>query len=188
MKGKKPLLILFILLVVGTLIFIGASKSQNKVEIRAAVGFTAPDFTLRDLKGNNVKLSSFRGKAVFINFWTTWCGFCKMEMPYIEKVYEKRKDEIIILTINWTSTEKEPGKQPADIVGDFIRLTGYTFPVLLDEEGKVAEGYLVRGIPVNFFIDKNGIITAKHIGAMTEDMIKDYIDDAIKGYKGGNGD
>jgi thiol-disulfide isomerase/thioredoxin len=188
LKRIKPLLILIILLVVGILIFIGSSKSLNKVEVRAAVGFTAPDFTLKDQKGNNVKLSSFRGKAVFINFWATWCGFCKMEMPSIEKVYEKRKDEIIILAINWTSTEKEPGKQSADIVKDFIRLTGYTFPVLLDVDGKIAEDYLVRGIPVNFFIDKNGIITAKHIGAMTEDMINDYIDDAIKGYQGGSGD
>lgn len=129
----------------------------------------AQDFTITDLDGNEVSLSDFRGKKVFLNFWATWCPPCKAEMPEIEKVYQETKDsDLVILAV-------EIG-EPLDTVKTFIEDNKYNFKVLLDSDKDVATTYGISAIPTSFFIDEDGNIISKRVGGMTYDEMKEYID------------
>jgi len=127
------------------------------------IGSTAPDFTLKDLNGNTVKLSDFRGKPVYLNFWASWCPPCKAEIPEIQKFYQQNKDNVSVLAVNITFNDKVP-----DVV-NLLKASKAKFPVLLDTnaQASVADSYQVYGIPASFFIDKNGIIRETHVGGMT---------------------
>lgn len=127
------------------------------------IGFIAPDFTLKDLDGNIVKLSDFRGKPVYLNFWTSWCPPCKAEIPEIQKFYQQNKDKVAVLAVNLTFNDKV-----SDVI-NILKANTANFPVLLDTNANssVADSYQVYGIPASFFIDKNGIIRETHVGGMT---------------------
>lgn len=121
-------------------------------------GKRAPDFTLKDLNGNNVKLSSFRGKnIVMVNFWATTCIPCKNELPDIEAVYKGRSGAVVVLAVN-------AGESKAD-AKSFIDSTNYTFPVLLDPNKEARTPYNITDWPWTFFIDKSGIIKEVKHGA-----------------------
>jgi peroxiredoxin len=128
----------------------------------------AQDFTLVDLEGNEVSLSDYKGKKVFLNFWATWCPPCKAEMPEIEKVYQESKDsDLVVLAV-------EIG-EPLDTVKTFIDNNGYNFKVLLDLDQSVAASYGISAIPASFFIDEDGNIVDKRVGGMNYDEMKEYI-------------
>lgn len=123
------------------------------------VRMIAPDFALKDLQGNDVRLSDLRGKTVMINFWATWCPPCRYEMPYIEAVYrEKAGEDFVVLAV---SIDDDP-----DAVVQFVKEFGLTFPVLIDTDKRVSYQYRVRPIPTTFFVDKEGVIRDVQIGAM----------------------
>lgn len=144
------------------------TATENIQKLDTSYG-TAQDFTLVDLEGNKVSLSDFKGKKVFLNFWATWCPPCKSEMPEIEKVYQETKDsDLVILAV-------EIG-EPLDTVKTFIDDNNYNFKVLLDSDQAVATNYGISAIPTSFFIDEQGNIVSKKIGAMTYDEMKEYID------------
>ena len=146
--------ILAIILASGLLIA-GCSTAPEQ---RARTGSQAPDFRLPALEGQTVSLSNFQGKPVLINFWAVSCPPCRFEMPFIQQVYEEWSDKgLVILAINI-------GENPST-VKRFIESYGFSFLVLLDTRGDVALKYGIRLIPVSLFIDKNGIIQAKIIGA-----------------------
>lgn len=126
------------------------------------IGEVAPDFTLTTIDGKEFSLSSFRGQPVMLNFWATWCPPCQMEMPDIQKFFSRKGQEIKVLAVNLTVSEKTPGQ-----VRDFLNARGFTFPVMLDSKGDVSQQYLVRSIPTTFFIDQKGIIRDKYTGPMT---------------------
>ena len=122
------------------------------------VGNLAPDFQLQNLDGQTVSLSNLRGKPVLINFWATWCGYCVDEMPYIQEIYEAWLAQgLEVLAIN--------DAESAARVKDFIQDNSLSFTVLLDTSRRVAQQYNVTGYPRTFFIDKDGIIQDKVIGA-----------------------
>lgn len=122
-------------------------------------GFEAPNFSLTDQDGNIYKLEDFRGKAVLVNFWASWCPPCKAEMPAMQKVYELYKSQgFIILAVNSTIQDDE-GEASA-----FFRELGLTFPMLMDHEGTTTQSYQVRSLPTSFFIDPKGIIQEIVIG------------------------
>lgn len=125
----------------------------------------APDFTLADLDGNPVSLSHFRGQPVVINFWTTWCPPCRTEMPYLIEAYEQEQGEVVFLAISVD--------EPASAVRRFAEEYDMPFTVLLDEGGKVAADYGVRGIPVTFFISGDGEIVVRYAGQMSPRTIKE---------------
>ncbi len=129
----------------------------------------APDFTLTDLKGESVSLKAFKGKPILLNFWASWCGACRYEMPYFQTIFTE-KTEVILLTINI--------KESQHTVSDFMKRNNYTFPVLLDSDGKVSQKYQIQAIPVTFLIDKNGIIKGVKVGAFQN---KAEIEDFLKG-------
>ena len=121
------------------------------------VGKLAPDFELDTLDGQPVSLSELKGKAVLVNFWATWCGPCRMEMPFIQQIYDEWQGKgLVLLAINI-------GERPSQ-VAEFMQGQGLSFPVLLDSNGKVTERYYVTGIPTTFFIDKDGIIQYIKVG------------------------
>lgn len=126
-------------------------------ETGAAVGDRAPDFQLQDLEGNEVSLSSLRGSPILLNFWATWCPTCRLEMPFIQEVYQEWTDKgLVILAIDM-------GESTAT-VREFMQNNNYTIPVLLDTRRVVSQKYNVTAIPTTFFIDRNGVIQDKLIG------------------------
>ncbi|MFC1966094.1 TlpA family protein disulfide reductase [Chloroflexota bacterium] len=120
----------------------------------------APDFQLSNLKGQSVALSDFRGRPVLINFWASWCGPCRAEMPYIQQVFEEWSDRgLVILSI-------DIGESLSTVEG-FMQSYNLSFPVLLDVNKTVALKYNVRYIPTSFLVDEGGIIKAVKIGAFS---------------------
>jgi len=117
------------------------------------------DFTLDSLGGGQVSLSSFRGKVVLLSFWATWCGPCKQEMPEMQALYQKlqpRGFEVVAVDM----------MEDKAVVADFVKKSGYTFPVLIDHTGEVGGGqmYNARAIPTNYIVDKSGRIVGRKIG------------------------
>ena len=122
------------------------------------VGKPAPDFQLPNLEGQAISLSGVRGKPVLLNFWATWCGPCRAEMPYLQQVYEEWSGKgLEVLAINI-------GESPSE-VKRFLQTYNLSLPVLLDTKEATARKYNITGIPTTFFIDKDGIIQEKIIGA-----------------------
>ena len=134
----------------------------NVVGIRR--GNIAPDFSLETLEGEVLSLSQFKGKKVFLNFWATWCPPCRAEMPDIQKFSED--EDVVVLAINLTHTEDS-----LLTVDNFIQDRGFTFPVLLDKNGEVAEQYRVQAYPTSYMIDAKGRIQYVALGAMNYDLM-----------------
>ena len=132
------------------------------------VGAKAPDFELKTLSGETVKLSDLKGKKVMLNFWATWCPPCKAEMPAMEEFHKEVGDKVVILAVNI---------DPHLDVQAFVNENGITFPIPLDAEDKVNETYQVLSIPTTYFIDTKGNIGNKFIGAMSLDAMKQYTKD-----------
>lgn len=130
----------------------------------------APDFTLKTLDGKAAELGKNNGKPTIINFWASWCPPCKVEMPYIQKAYEKYGDRVNFMMVNLTAMDdKEKMEQ-------FLKEGGYSFPVLLDETGKVGEMYQAFSIPVTYIVDENGFIIKHVMGAMSEGQLTEIME------------
>ncbi len=122
------------------------------------VGNPAPDIATVDMQGNKVTLSQYRGKVVILNFWATWCPPCREEMPSMEALHKALSDKgLVMLAVN----VEENGK---DAVGEFLKKTPYSFPILLDEDAAIQNTYKVFRFPESFIIDKNGVVVEKIIG------------------------
>ena len=135
-------------------------------------GFFAPDFTLDTLQGEQVKLSSLRGKVIVVNFWTTWCPPCRAETPALEMSYEAHKDlDVVILGVNLT--DQDSLKE----VESFVQEFGLTYPILLDRDGAVGLLYQLSDLPTTFFINREGVIYTVVIGGpMSETSIGSKIE------------
>jgi peroxiredoxin len=142
------------------------SVAASNISSGITTGVLAPDFTLTDLAGKEVKLKDYRGKKVMLNFWATWCPPCKAEMPAMEKIYQQKSSEIEILAINL---------DPQNDVSGFVNENQLSFPVLLDKNGATQHAYSIISIPTTFIIDEKGIITKKHIGSMTLEQMEEII-------------
>jgi len=135
------------------------------------VGSPAPDFALRNADGQVVRLSDLRGKVVFVNFWATWCRPCKEELPDIEKLYEEKREQgLEVLAINYQD-------DPDDARAFFDEL-GIDVPMLLDRNGSVYDQYLLQGLPDSFFIDRDGNLAALHYGFMSEEKMRQRLEQA----------
>jgi peroxiredoxin len=128
-------------------------------------GREASNFTLRDLEGREVSLESHRGRVVLINFWATWCGPCRIEMPAIEKLYREFADrELTVLAVDVMESPRE--------VRNYLAEHGFSFTVLLDEDGTIAGRYGAGAIPTTIIIDREGRIVHHFVGARPEETLR----------------
>ena len=125
-----------------------------------------PDFTVVDASGKEVKLSDFRGKPVVLNFWATWCGYCKQEMPTFEKVYQQMGNEIHFLMVDVVG-----GSETVEKAKEYIENSGYTFPVYYDTQHSAAAAYGISSLPVTYFFDAEGYGVAYAMSAIDEDAL-----------------
>ena len=127
-------------------------------EIAPKTGYLAPDFSLPDKNGKPISLSQFRGKVVFLNIWATWCGPCRIEMPAMEKLYQKFKSEsFVILAVSIDS-------QGESVVMPFLKKHGITFPILFYPDSSIMDIYMVNALPTSYIIDKKGNIVTQVLG------------------------
>ena len=132
----------------------------------------APDFVVYDENGNEVHLYDYIGKPIVLNFWASWCGPCKMEMPDFNERYLQLGDEIHFLMINMTDGARET----ISIASAFIAEQGYQFPVFYDTTGSAAMTYGAYSLPTTFFIDAQGHAIAQAVGAIDADTLQQGID------------
>ena len=129
---------------------------------------TAPDFTMLDMEGNEVTLASFFGKPIVLNFWASWCGPCKSEMPEIQEFYEQYGGDVQFILVSLDDSLETAKK--------FIEDEGYTFPVYFDSTFMGSYSYGASSIPLTYFIDAHGQMVAYFRGAMSESILQQGID------------
>lgn len=140
-------------------------KGQRPVQ----VGREAPDFELLGPDGKPGKLSDYRGRAVMLNFWATWCQPCKIEMPHLARSHEAFKDKLTVLAVS--------SEEQAATVQQYLVNSPQPFPVLLDQSGDVSRQYRVRGLPTTYFIGPDGIVLEQKRGAFATPMdLQPYVD------------
>ena len=134
--------------------------------------YAAPDFTMLDRDGNWVNLSDFVGKPIILNFWASWCGPCKSEMPDLQKFYEKYGEDIHFILVNCTDGSRDT----VDTAKAFLAMSGYTFPVYFDTTSMGAYTYGASSIPLTYFIDAEGNLVAYYMSAMSESILQQGVD------------
>ncbi len=179
-KTRKILLIVSIIVIAVIILIIEnpyretrlIEQQATKAEVGIGIGNLAPDFELQDLDGNGVRLSDFRGKAVIVNFWATWCPPCKEEMPILNQKSIELSDSLVVLGVN---LQENP-----NAIKPFIKELDISFIILLDPTAEIKSAYDVFTQPVSYFIDRNGIIKARKFGPFTEDELETNINKILK--------
>jgi thiol-disulfide isomerase/thioredoxin len=178
---KKTLCVMILLAAVSMGLFAAPPESPDipgetaqafaKAQIQVLEkSFPISDFSLPLLNGETQRLSGLKGKVVFLNFWATWCPPCRSEMPDMEKLYQRFKNEgLEFLTVNIQENKRD--------VEAFMKEYKLSFPVALDSQGEVATAYGIRGIPTTYIISKDGRIIAAAVGGRewySEEMINAF--------------
>ena len=169
---RDPVVIVVVAMVVALMLVFGYNltrKQRPTVSASIPGNGTAPEFTLQALDGKTVHLSDYRGKAVLLNFWATWCGPCKIEMPWfveLQKEYGPEGLQIVGVAMDDASTQE---------IGDFAKDMGVNYPVLIGKES-VGDAYGgVQFLPENFYINRNGKIVDRAFGLKGRSEIEDEI-------------
>jgi peroxiredoxin len=145
-----------------------SKASQSGLQVGTQKGQLAPEFELEDLSGQSVKLSDYRGQVVLINFWATWCGYCRTEFPEIQRAYEGNHDKgFVVLAVNVQDRKQS--------VQAYVQELGLTFPVLLDPFGRASGPYKARGLPTSYFVDQQGVIVLKKVGPVDGSIIEQVL-------------
>lgn len=182
--NRNTVVLMVVIVLVAVMIYAGVhnsrkigyrayANSEDRLPAGDVKGKTAPDFTLDTLEGQSVKLSDYRGKAVLLNFWATWCGPCKVEMPWfvdLQKQYGSQGLQIIGVAMD------DSGK---DAIDKFAKEMGVNYLILQGKEA-VGDAYGgVLGLPTTFFIDRNGKIIDSSSGLIGKGEIEENIKKAL---------
>jgi thiol-disulfide isomerase/thioredoxin len=172
--------LIFIAVLVSAMLFFGIRHTRQHASNGSTSssldpkGQPAPDFTLKNLGGKPVQLSSYRGQAVLLNFWATWCEPCKIEMPWfveLQKDYGPQGLQIVGVAMD-DSDESDIAK--------FVKDMGVNYPILIGKEAVGEEYGGVNVLPTTFFIDRDGKIVAREFGLQSRSVFVDHIKDALK--------
>ncbi len=143
------------------------APEKPSVPVSPQIGGLSPEFDLSALDGSTFHLAETRGRPVVLNFWATWCPPCRAEMPTIQAHSELWGDDLLVVGI-------EVGETPPEVQA-FVDDFGLTFPVLLDRDGRVARRYFVQGLPTTVVLDADGVVQARHVGAMRPEDLDAYL-------------
>lgn len=149
-----------------------APAETQPTEEEDAEPVAVPDFTVLDKADNEVRLSDFIGKPVILNFWASWCGPCKSEMPEFETAYQEYGEEIQFMMVNLTDGSRET----VESASEYIDGQGYTFPVFFDTEADAAITYGATSIPVTYFVNAEGRLAAYGRGMLSAETLQTGID------------
>lgn len=142
-------------------------EAQEGVEIGPEVGARAPNFETVDGEGTPLTLSEYRGSAVLVNFWASWCVACKVEMPAIQStLHEHRREGFEVIAVNERET--------AETARRFLDDLGVDFRLALDPDGRIGSAYGVFGLPASFFVDREGVIRHVWLGEMSPEMVEEF--------------
>ncbi|MEI5906841.1 thiol-disulfide oxidoreductase ResA [Bacillus spongiae] len=132
----------------------------------------APDFILPKLNGEELKLSEFRGKAVLLNFWGSWCAPCKKEMPVIQDAYDQYKDQNVeVITINVNESELT--------VKNFFEKNNLSLPVVMDKDSEVYDAYGIYVLPTSFFLHPDGTVNRVYKGEITRENMSKWMNEIL---------
>ena len=170
-KKKRRLIIrtMILFLLGAALVFTLYTNLTKDKNDQLQIGSKAPNFVFTDMNGNQHKLSDYKGKGVFLNFWGTWCKPCEYEMPYMEKQYQVYKNQgVQILAVNVGESKYA--------VNNFVSKHQLSFPVMIDKGEEVGAAYHVDPLPVTFLIDKDGKIIDRLTGSLSEASIQQQME------------
>ena len=141
---------------------------EAKLKVAPKVGHLAPPFELVDPSGEMISLEDFKGKAVIVNFWATWCPPCKAEMPDLQAFYDENKEKgIVVIGVDQAENAKTVNK----FLQEFE--TVITYPIVLDTRKKVSRDYRIFGLPSTFFIDREGVVQAVWPGFLNTEVLEE---------------
>ncbi len=162
------------------------TTSPQQEEDTTKEEIAAIDFSLKDQFGNTHTLSEYKGKVIFLNFWTTWCGYCKEEMPDIQKLYEEHgqnNGDVVVLGVANPKSELFPNGadvEESEIV-QFLESSGYTYPTIMDTTGSLFRGYGISSFPFTLMIDRNGNVFGYVTGMLTKEQMDSIVEQTING-------
>lgn len=150
----------------------GAPQDSAAPEETERPKVEAPDFTAVDADGTEVKLSDYVGKPIVLNFWASWCTPCKSEMPEFNAAWEELEGEVQFLMVNMTDGARET----VESAREYVEGEGFTFPVLFDTKSEAAIAYSAYSLPTTYFIDAEGYVTARAVGAIDGETLQKGLD------------
>ena len=150
----------------------GAPQDSAAPEETEPPKVEAPDFTAVDADGTEVKLSDYVGKPIVLNFWASWCSPCKSEMPEFNAAWEELDGEVQFLMVNMTDGARET----VESAQEYVEGEGFTFPVLFDTKSEAAIAYSAYSLPTTYFIDAEGYVTARAVGAIDGETLQKGLD------------
>lgn len=150
----------------------GAPQDSAAPEETERPKVEAPDFTAVDADGTEVKLSDYVGKPIVLNFWASWCSPCKSEMPEFNAAWEELDGEVQFLMVNMTDGARET----VESAREYVEGEGFTFPVLFDTKSEAAIAYSAYSLPTTYFIDAEGYVTARAVGAIDGETLQKGLD------------
>ena len=150
----------------------GAPQDSAAPEETERPKVEAPDFTAVDADGTEVKLSDYVGKPIVLNFWASWCSPCKSELPEFNAAWEELDGEVQFLMVNMTDGARET----VESAREYVEGEGFTFPVLFDTKSEAAIAYSAYSLPTTYFIDAEGYVTARAVGAIDGETLQKGLD------------